>query len=86
MALAAACLTLAAMPSAAYAGRYGSFVHRAGQGYAPGTSAGRLGVINLHRAFSFRGLRQTQNSDVTLADRASTRGSNAIEITKAASI
>ncbi len=60
IALAAASLTLAVMPSAACAGGNGSFMHRAGQGYAPGTSAGRLGVINLHRAFSFRGLRQTQ--------------------------
>ena len=60
MALAVACLTLAVMPSTAYAGGNRSFVHRAGQGYAPGTSVGRLGVINLHRASSFRGLRQTK--------------------------
>jgi hypothetical protein len=32
------------------------------------------------------GCAKRKNSDVTLADRASTRGSNAIEITKAASI
>ena len=60
MALAVACLTFAAMPSAACAGGSGSFTHRSAHGYAQDSRAGRLGVVNLHRAFSFREPRRTQ--------------------------
>ncbi len=60
MAFKVAGLTLAAMPPAAYAGGNGSSVHRSGHNHALNLGMGRLGVINLHRAFSFRGQRRTQ--------------------------
>jgi hypothetical protein len=61
IALAVAGLMSAAMPSAAHAGG-GSVMHRAGSGYGQDLRAGRAGVLNLHRAFSFRGLRQAKRS------------------------
>ena len=60
LALATACLTVAAMPSAAYAGGKGSSMHRSGLTQAQHFQAGLPNFVNLHRAFSFRGLRQTQ--------------------------
>ena len=59
MVLGVTCFALVLMPHSAHAGQR-SNMHRSGSSHALNLGMGRAGVLDLHRASSFRGLSRTQ--------------------------